>query len=252
MAEFDAFDVDGVLGHWAVYREPLTGPADDPLYNPLNHLDRIKVHSALAYLQVAVEFEVTITHAAVTASRGWDWSTFSNQWYPEDYTVDRLLGAHGQPAAPMCLLRSGQGIVDPGMPVQTNGSGGLRYLDLYCTDTEVRLKERVDSGTGTLPAVTRTYSVMVLKEPAPVSDDVFLAESGRVRGSLGRFDSDFHYLRAVAAGESPYFLSASQQLDTAGGICKYLDALGNAAYDFYLSTPYTGSLSSITSVQVQR
>src|SRR5690606_5963844 len=131
--------------------------------------------------QVALEFEVTIDHAAVTASRGWDWSTFSNQWYPEDYTIDRLLGAHGQAAPPVCLLRSGQALVDPGIPIQANGSGGLRYLDIYCTDTEVRLKERVDSGTGTLAAMTRTYSVLVLQEPAPVSDDVFFAETGRVR-----------------------------------------------------------------------
>lgn len=253
MADFDVFDVDGVLGHWSIYREPAIGPKDDPLYNPLGHLSLIKVHSMLAYLQVAYEFQVEITHAAVTASRGWDWSTFAFNWFPEDYSLDRKLGDHGQASAPMCLLRTGDGIIDSGMPMQTNASGGTRYLDLYTTDTEIRLLERVDSGTGTLPALTQTYSVLVLREPAAVEGaDVFLGESGRVTAGEGLFDSDFHYLRAVADGEDPYHLTVDQQLDTAGGICKYIDALGSAYYDFYQSAAYTGSLSTVTSVEVQR
>lgn len=249
---FDRLEIDCATGHFALFREPAVAPFDAPLTDPLAHLDKIKVHSALAYLQVAAEFQVTITHAAVTASRGWDWSTFAFNWFPEDYSIDRKLGDHGQVAPPLCLLRSGSSFVDAGMPIQTNGSGGTRYLDLYCTGTEVRVKERVDSGTGTLPSITRTYSVLVLAEPAPVGDEVFWAESGRVRGGGGVFDSDYHYLRAVASGESPYSLTAGQQLDTAGGICKYLDVDGNAYYDFYQPAAYTGSLVSVASVQVQR
>ena len=71
-----------------------------------------------------------------------------------------------------------------------------------------------------------------------------------MRGEL--FDSDFHYLRAVADGESPYFVGASQQIDTEGGVCRFIDALGTITHDLYQSTAYTGSLNSVVARQVQR
>lgn len=249
----DAFDVDAAFGHWAIYQEPPTGPKQDPLYNPLNHLSRIKLHSALSYLQVAFEFDITINHVAVTASRGWDWSTFANQWFPEDYTIDRLLGTHNLGFVPTCIVSTGNGMVDPGIPVQSNGSGGTRYLDIYLTATQVRAKERVDSGTGTLSASTKTYKVLVLREPTiNPALPVFEAEDGRVAGGMGLFDSDYHYLRAVASGESPYFIGASKQIDCARNACRFIDALGNVTHDFYNAAAYNGSLTSIIAQQVQR
>jgi hypothetical protein len=249
---WDCFDIDQATGHFALYREPATAPFDAPLHNPLAHLDKIKVHSALAYLQRGFEVDVTINHAAVAASSGWDWSTFTNNWTPEAYTIDRLLGTHNLGVIPICLVASGQGLLDPGFPVQVNGSGGTRYLDIYVTATEVRARERVDSGTGALSALSQTYKLIVLREPASIPGDVFWAEDGRVRGGEGMFDSDFHYLRAVADGESPYWLGASQQIDTAGGICRYIDALGAMTHDFYQPSAYTGSLNSVVARQVQR
>lgn len=247
---FDVFDIDGVFGQFAMYREPTSGALDAPLYNPLQHLDKIKVHSGLAYLQRAIEIDVSITHAAVAASSGWSWSTFSNNWTPEAYTIDRLLGVHGLGVIPLCLVASGQGALDPGVPIQTNGSGGTRYLDIYLTATEVRARERVDSGTGSLPATTRSYKLIVLREPAALPGEVFWAEDGRIRGET--FDSDYHYLRAVAAGESPYRLTAGQQIDTEGGICRFIDALGTVTHDFYNAAAYTGSLTTVPSIEVQR
>jgi hypothetical protein len=248
---YDVFDADQAAGHWAIYREPAVAPFDAPLTNPLAHLDKIKIHSALAYLQRHVEIDVTINHAAVAASNGWSWSTFSFNWTPEAYTIDRLLGTHNLGIIPICLVASNQGIVDPGMPIQVNGSGGTRYLDIYLTTTEVRARERVDSGTGALPALNQTYKLIVLREPVPLPDEVFWAEDGRVRGET--FDSDYHYLRAVATGESPYRLSAPvQQIDTMGGICRFADALGTVTHDFYDPSRYTGSMVAAPSVEVQR
>lgn len=249
---FDVFEVSLAQGHFALYREPNTGASDAPFTDPLPNLDLIKIHSGLQYLQRAIEIDVTITHAAVAASNGFSWSNFAFNWTPEAYTIDRLLGPHDLGVIPICLVASGQGIVDPGIPIQVNGSGGTRYLDIYLTATEVRARERVDSGTGALPAITRTYKLIVLREPAHVPGDIMFAEDGRLRGGEGLFDSDFHYLRAVAAGESPYFLGASQQIDTAGGICRFIDALGVVTHDFYDASAYTGSLSAITARQVQR
>lgn len=248
---FDAFDIDGVFGHFALYREPTAGAIDAPLYNPLQHLDKIKIHSALAYLQRAIEIDVTINHAAVAASNGFSWSTFSFNWTPQAYTIDRLLGTHNLGVIPICLLASGGAIVDPGIPIQVNGSGGTRYLDIYLTTTEVRARERVDSGTGSLPAINRTYKLIVLRKATPLPGEVFWAENGRVRGET--FDSDYHYLRAVAAGESPYRLTpAVQQIDTEGGICRFVDPLGTVTHDFYVPTDYTGTMTAAPSIEVQR
>lgn len=249
----DAFDIDGAFGHFAMYEEPPTGPKDDPLYNPLNHLGRIRVHSALAYLQVAVEIDHTINHPSVAASYGWDWSTWSNNWTPDAYVADHLLGTHGLGYVPLCIVASGQGTLEPGLPIQVNGSGGTRFLDVYLTTTQVRARERVDSGTGTLGAITMTYKILVLREPAkPMAGLAFDADDGRVVAGEGWFDSDYHYLRAVASGESPYFVGASQQIDTAGGVCRFIDALGTIRHDFYNAADYTGGLTSVTVRQVQR
>lgn len=247
---YDCFHVDQAVGHFAIYREPAVAPLDAPFTSPLQHLDKIKVHSALAYLQRHIEIDVTITHAAVAASHGWDWSTFSNNWTPQAYTIDRLLGLHNLGTIPICIVASGQGAVYPGVPVQSNGSGGTRYLEVYLTETEVRAVERVDSGTGVLPAITLTYKLIVLRKPVPLPGEVFWAEAGRVRGET--FDSDYHYLRAVATGESPYRLGASQQIDTARAVCRHVDALGAVTHDFYDASRYNGSLTSVATIEVQR
>jgi len=249
----DRLQIDIEVGHFALFREPAVAPFDAPFTAPLAHLELVKVHSALAYLQLAVEIDITINHAAVAASHGWDWSTFSNNWTPEAYSIDRLLGTHNLGSIPICIVASGEGIVDPGFPIQTNGSGGARYLDIYLTETEVRARERVDSGTGALPALNRTYKLLVLREPTVVDADlVFSAEDGNVVAAGGLFNDDFHYLRAVAAGESPYRAGITQQIDTAGGICKFIDPLNSPTYDFYQPSAYTGSLVSVSTVEVQR
>ena len=111
----------------------------------------------------------------------------------------------------------------------------------------------MDSGTNALPALSQTYKLFVLREPAEVPGvPATIVEANRARSGHGLFDSDFHYLRAPAASESPYYAGASQQIDTAGGICRYVDATGAIAHDFYQPSDYTGSLSSVSARQVQR
>lgn len=248
------FDIDGAAGVFAMYDEPPSGSSDAPLYNPMAHLSRIKIHSGLEYLQVATEFDVTVAHPFVAKpTTGWDWSSWSFNWYPTTYTVDRLLGTHNLGVVPFCVVATAGGVVEPGVPVQINTAGGLRYVHIYLTATEVRCVETVDSANADLPAINITYKIMVLREGASLGNGVmFDANSGRVTAGEGWFDSDYHYLRAVASGESPYYIVGSQNIDTTGGICRTIDALGNIRHDFFQVSDYTGSLSSVVTQQVQR
>ncbi len=256
------FDIDGVGGRFAMYDEPPSGPSDAPLTNPLAHLDRIKIHSSLAYLQVAAEVDVPISHPYVARpGSAWSWSTWSFDWYPAVYQWDHLLFTHNLGYVPFCLVTvTGGAAVEPGIPVQATAQGGTRFLTVYATATQIRAIERVDTGNGDIPAININYKVLVLRQPASLGNGVlFDATSGRVTAGQGWFDSDYHYLRAVAAGESPFFLVGSQNIDTRGGVTRMIDPLGGISHDFYQthgndgSRPYyTGTLSSVTSISVQR
>lgn len=239
-------------GTVAIY-ETSGADGNDPFTNPRANLSKVKVHTGLNYLQVAREVTKTITHPAVAGGQTWDWTTFSVNFKPEAYTADYLLDTHNLGYVPLCIIAQGDYVVEPGMPVQTNAGGGARYLDIYLTTTEVRVKERVDSGTSNLAAVTRTYRILLLKKAAPVAGrPTFRAETGRVRAGQDLFDTANHYLRQKAGGETPYTMGISQMIDTDGGVCKFLDAGGNATYDFFSNGDYGGSLSTVTAREVSR
>lgn len=248
------FDIDGNNGRFAMYIEPTSGASDAPLTNPYSNLNLIKIHSDLNYLKVAKEGSVTINHPYVARpTTQWDWSTWSFNWYPTAYINDYGLLQHDLGYIPHCIIAIGENIVEPGTPVQSNSSGGVRFITIYATTTQIRAVERVDTGNGDLAAFTATYSIFVLGTRQNTQPGVlFEAEAGRVRAGQGSFDSNFSYLRSVAPGESPFYLVGSQNIDTEGGITKTLSPTGVASYDFYNPAAYTGGLTSVLSRAVKK
>src|SRR5690606_33553241 len=119
------FDIDGAAGVFAMYDEPPSGPVDAPLYNPMAHLSRIKVHSELDYLQAAFEISASLSLPYVAKpSSGWSWSTWSFEWYPTAYSADHLIYTHNLGYVPFLVPLQNQFGMEPGFPIQTNGSGG--------------------------------------------------------------------------------------------------------------------------------
>lgn len=250
----NVFDIDGINGRFAMYTEPAVAPFDGPLTNPNAYLPLIKIHSDLNYLQVVQEHSITINHPNVPRpTSAWSWSTWSFNWYPTAYSIDRLLATHNLGYIPQCIVAIGNNIVEPGVPVQTNSSRGVRYVSIYATSTQIRCVERVDTGNAALAAFTATYRIMLIGENTDTQPGVlFDAEDDRIRASEGKFDSDFEYLRSVVSGDSPFYLVGSQNIDTEGGVTKSIAPNGAIYYDFYDAGQYTGSLNSVSARAVAK
>lgn len=230
---------DPSTGRFALYNEaPGGGSVSDPnslrnrpLNNPESWLPNIFFHSDFNYLEVAFgPTNVNITHAAVSpatppigATTIFGWNSGAN--------VDRLLFTHNLGYVPIVLVATGNNIIWPGMPVQSTGDGGVRFITIYATTTQVRMKEFGTTGPTTLPATTLTYTVLVFANPPTPSGTLlfdFNPSTGVIQMGRGKFRSDRRYLQVVPGG-TPFGISyGGRTIDLANGAPRAIRADGTA------------------------
>jgi hypothetical protein len=276
------FMTDPVTGRCALYDEPTTSGAADnpnsarnaPLNNPAANLAYLYFHSDFNYLEVAFgPTAVVVSHGAVAASSPPAGATVNFGW--TGTVTDRLLFTHSLGYVPKVLAIVGNNTVWPGMPVQTGG-GATRFVSIYATTTQVRMVEFVSTGSGTLPAVDLTYTLLVLADPPAATGNIlfdFDPVTGIVEMGRRKFKSDRRYLQVVPGG-SPFGISyGGKTIDLHNGAMRafrpdgtYYEPvpaglqLGLAQYDLYgtyygisygASMGYGGGYAGPGNIQVQ-
>lgn len=134
--------------------------ADDlPFDDPVNHMDRVKFHSDLDYINIIATISGSVTFPQRTApSVGAYITTFQNG------------PAHGISGIPLIfgyLTLGGQNVAFAGsVPIQGGGSGShTRFVSLGASPTNIVFNELVNIGFGgTIPAITVPYTVFVTDE----------------------------------------------------------------------------------------
>lgn len=206
------YEEDGTSGD----RESVSAPRNAPAYDPESHLDKIKFHTALDNLEVIIDEIVTISHAAGDAgsTRGGANAALS---FGKNITTYSLL-EHDLGYEPLVLVSWNDNTIVPGFPVQTNGSGGGRYVTPYVTSTEVRLHQWMSAGSSGLAAIDIDYRVLVIRAPRDADESKPLRHYDPVTGifsaGFDRFSSERRYLQVVPGG-SPFgvFSGRSGDLD---------------------------------------
>lgn len=196
----------------AVYEEapgggdPLspTSQMNRPVISPLDWLDNIYFHSDLNYYPTVVNGVTTISHPSVagrTQTVGDD-AYLSQLYYGQSLTFDHLLIQHDLGYVPLFFVAYDGKMIPHGMPVQF-ASGGVRLVSAYATTTQIRLREFATSSASALPAVTRSYQVLVFRNNSPdLALPVLNIEPGDVVFGQGRFRANMPHLRATGPGDS--------------------------------------------------
>jgi hypothetical protein len=227
-----AFMTDPLTNRVALYDEPVPGVTEEdfadpnsacnaPLNDPDGNLQYIYFHSDMDNLEVLVDTEVTINHAAVAAATGSYPSGVGYPWLMQygGVTDDHLLYQHDLGYIPHVFTLYGTTILIPGFPTQTESDRRMRNVTVYATTTQIRLFEWTVRTPNILAAVSRTYRILVFKQPPAPSNNHLIdwdPTTNILKMAGNRFSSDRRYLQ-VAPGGSPWALSNGRNVDLKRG-----------------------------------
>lgn len=236
-----AWRIDPVTGHAALFEEAPGGGdhrnrlslRNRPLVDPENWLANIYLHTALDFMEVHSDSTHTVNHATVAALTPPSPGFSSTRW-----------AAVGASAATWPLLTHSLGyvphfavvvdghIVKPGHPVQvvSGGAKRARIVSVYATTAQILLREwSRTTSDGSIPAISKTYRVIVFRAPRAPSDSKALDASpgdARVAMGLGRFDVSRRYLQVVPGG-SPFGLTDGRSIDLKKGAVRLTNPDGS-------------------------
>lgn len=199
--------------------EDLNAPMHRPLHDPVAWFDLIYFHSDLNYMEVSTgPVSVTVNHPSVATIPAPPGATINFGW--GSGTANHVLAAHGLGYAPLALVALGNNILWPGMPVQVQGDGGMRFATVYSDATNIRLYEFASVGTSPLAATSLNYTVIVFRNPPTTLTKTLFkvsASSGEVEMGLGKFNTLRRYLQVVPGG-TPFGISyGGRTIDLANG-----------------------------------
>lgn len=257
MSVFRGFPAQGVV---ACYDETPGGgdiedfdaPRNAPAKFPEQYLDRVIWHSALSQYEVALgPISVPVTHTAFAGST----QTFSIigdatvqlNVFGAQRTSDINLGAHGASGVPKIMLALSGRIIPEGFLVQNDGSTGVsRFVAPWADSTNTYIRELAVSSNSTLPAISLTYQLLVLrKRSADPLLPLFSGSSSSLQLGRGMIESSRSYLRKTGVGDSPFSLDNDIGIDAENGYVR-------SASGGVISTEsgYTGSMPAPPFIQV--
>jgi len=220
------FMTDPATGRCALFDEaPGGGAYDDPnsvrnapLNNPVTWFANLYFHSDFNYMEVSYgPATATVSHPSVATipSIG---GTISFGW--GSAIADHALYAHGLGYAPLALVALGNNILWPGMPVQVQGDGGMRFCTIYTDATHVRMYEFASVGISNLAPVSLDYTLLVFRNPPAPTGNIlmdFNPSTGELQMGLGKFNSLRRYLQVVAGGTPFGIAEGGRTIDLANG-----------------------------------
>lgn len=218
-----------------------------PLNNPVAHLSKVRFHSDFDYYQVHSITTVTINHAAVATA-----SVTISTGQPvirkgQVVKANHNLVAHGLPYVPAYMVKSGNGLIGQSSMIQASTSG-VRYVSPYATATHIRLLDVGTSSDVNLSAISKTYQVIVFKQP--VEDSSYMADidpgAGKFILGKGKWRGELRQLRRTLLGDaSPFDVPRGRTTDVRNGVSKTVLADGTT----FAMPAYDGTFTGSPSVQ---
>lgn len=246
---------DPATGRVAIFEEldTVSDPEDPnstrnaPLNNPVAHLGKVRFHNEFDYYQVHSITAVTVNHAAVAGASVSAGTTPSFTRNGQVVKTPINLLSHGLPYVPAYKIASSGALIGQSSKIQADASGH-RLVSPYATSSQIGLLDVGVSSASTLAGISRTYQVIVFREPAETSP--WMAEFDPANDVLllgyGKWDGTLRQLRqTVVADASPFDLPLGRTTDVHGGFSRTVLADGTT----FSSPGYTGSFAGSPSIQ---
>jgi hypothetical protein len=222
-----------------------TSQMNRPVMSPISWLSNVYFHSDLNYYGIAAtNLSATISHAAVAgmtriAGGGNQEVPATVVFYGQAVETNHLLVTHGLGYVPKFFCIYNNRLIPHGTPIQDEGLGLKRFVTAYATSTQIRLHEVGWSSDATLPAVSRTYQVIVFREPSANSTDKQLdLYAGGADFGRGKFRGAEPHLRADGVGDVQWPIATGPTAAIRNGGLRVWTPNGSAI-DF---GPYNGSV----------
>jgi len=215
-----------------------------PLNNPVAHLDKIRFHSDFDYYLVDSITEVTVSHPAVAGASVA--VTASVTRVGQLSKTAHTLVTHGLGYVPNYMIESGGVLIGQSSVIQI-GNGG-RLVSPYATTSTINLLDVGTSTSATLAAMSKTYRVIIFRQPT--ADSPYLFDWDPIAGALimgeGKFRGALPALRRTLIGDaSPFDIPLGRTSDLRNGVSKTVLADGSS----FTFPAYTGSFAGSASLQ---
>jgi hypothetical protein len=246
------FMTDPATGRCALYDENGTsGALDDPnsarnapLNSPASHLSKVYFHSDFDYYQVHSITSVTINHAAVAGASVAVTANITR--IGQMVKTTHTLVTHSLGYAPSYMIESGGTLIGQSSVIQIENGG--RIVSPYATTSTISLLDAGSSTAVALSAMSKTYRVVIFRQPT--ADSAHLFDWDPTAGTLvmgkGKFRGALQALRRTLIGDaSPFDIPLGRTSDIRNGFSRTVLADGST----FTYPPYTGSFSGSASIQ---
>ena len=248
-------------GKVAIWEKPASGDPMAPFDDPLEHMDLVRFHSDLQFLNSRLTaLSVTVNHTSVAGVTGTGYSMSAGSGSTgtstpisngQVVTNDYTLFNHGLGYAPIYFVLFGGTVISGGLGVQ-KATSQLRLVSSYATTSLIRIRDVGISSQSALPAVSLNYDVYVFKDldidPAQPLFHVKLQDPGkRITMGHGKVSNSDDTVRRTKPGDTLNLpLPVTRQSDIRNGDIRSFKADGTYAQ----LAKYNGSLFSYDFVPV--
>lgn len=217
-----------------------------PLNSPNLHLDKIRFHSDFDYYAIeSGPTSVNVNHPSLVGG-SFVISTNPNVVrYGQINVTNHTLLSHGLPYVPAYMIISNGALVGAGSDIQ-NSSESVRTITPYATSSIIGLRDFQISGTSSLPAISRTYQIIVFRNPIADMSHLFdyVKSNDRLILGKGKFQSNRKFLRrTLVADLSPFDIALGRTVDIKNGGSRTVFPDGTTYTDFLYNGSFTGSPS---------
>lgn len=216
-------------------------PRNRPVLEPMNWLGNIRFHSDLAYFGIAAkDMNRIVSHPVVpAASRS---VTRAVTVLGQELTHEHVLVVHNLGYVPKFYIIYDGRLIPHGTATQNLGDGRKRYVAAFATSSEIRLFEIGYSTGSALPAVSRTYQVIVFQDQDEDPTGAMLdLQPGIADFGRGRFQAAQPHLRADGMGDVQWPIPTSPTAAVRNGALRVYQPDGgfvdDGSFDGSLSPP---------------
>lgn len=235
-------------------------PRNAPVKNPIASIANVTWHSDFDQFEiVGAERTVTVAHPSVPGKITYLGLSYNGGFvyapsniqvaiYGQSVARNTVLFTHNLGYVPKAFVAIDGNIIPTGYAVQIASNGTMRIVSVYADATVIGLREIGYSLNVALPAISKTYKLLVFRKP--VADPTlalmdFNAATNVLRLAKGKIRSDRKYLRRVGVGDSPYDINRGRTIDIKNGRTKVVT--GGTAI---IEPGYNGSFAGPSSIAV--
>jgi hypothetical protein len=224
----------------AIFDEPnqigsiddIDAPRNSPAKSPHLHMGSVYWHVDFFQYELAQAIQtVSVSHSSLAGAVKY-WGPVNEYWISSpvytsaiSYEVPgqvqeqtRTLVTHNLGYVPPYFIAYDNKLITSGVFVQSESDGRSRFVSPFATTTTIGLKEVMTASKAALPAVSRSYTVVIFRVPTVVAGAPLFGRHGDgIVIGRGKIDTSKNYFRRVVSSGTPFSLNQGRTIDISNG-----------------------------------